>query len=68
MLYYTSCTDIVGYTHSDGYCLCPEHAKYGRMKDTGNETGKVYPIFACDETDNDLTCDVCNETILEANI
>jgi len=51
-------TEVVGYTHSDGYVLCPKHADYGDMIDTGNESGKVYPIFAGDEWDYAPTCDV----------
>jgi len=58
---------IVGYTHSGGYALCPEHADDGNMVDEGNETGYVYPIFATDETDSDIYCDVDLEVILAKN-
>ncbi len=60
--YYVHSTNIVGYTHSDGYCLCVEHGtdtQGNELPDPGNETGKVFPIFAGDETDTDLICDVC---------
>jgi len=78
-----NCTDIVGYTHSDGYCLCTLHGTDDRgneLPDAGNESGKVQPIFACEETDTDLICDACftelhaagkdvrDAIILEANI
>jgi hypothetical protein len=55
---------IVGFTHSGGYALCPEHAEYGNMVDEGNETGSVFPIFATDETDSDISCDVDLNVIL----
>lgn len=76
-------TDIIGYTHSDGYCLCPEHGtddQGNELPDPGNETGHVYPIFANAETDHDMICDACftelratgkdvrDAIILEANI
>ncbi|SRR6266568_6442216 len=55
--------DVVGFTHSDGYALCNEHADYGEMLDANNESGKVQPIFAMDEWDSFPTCDHCNEPL-----
>ena len=65
-------SSIVGYTHSDGYCLCVKHATrvkwdpkeehYVReeIKDSGNESGHVFPIFDTEETDRDIICDPCH--------
>jgi hypothetical protein len=58
---------VIGYTHSGGYALCPKHAEYGNMRDEGNETGYVFPIFATDETDSDISCDVDLNVILAKN-
>ncbi len=56
--------EIIGYTHSGGYALCPEHGEYGGMRDSGNETGYVYPIFDYDGSgDSETVCDVCLEVI-----
>ena len=57
-------TDIVGFTHSDGYALCNEHADYGEMTDDNNESGKVQPIFADTEWEYPgPCCDVCFELL-----
>jgi len=60
--YYGS--EVIGYTMSDGYALCCKHAKYGQLRDTGNETGFCYPIFDTDES-FDCCCDICLEVISE---
>lgn len=57
--------DIVGYTHSDGYALCTDHAidrrtKEGIKRDSGNESGYVQPIFEDSEWDSYPSCDVCH--------
>lgn len=69
MLHLTPSTDIVGYTHSDGYCLCLTHGtdeQGNELPDPGNESGKVQPIFAGDETDTDLICDACYSELFDA--
>jgi hypothetical protein len=55
---------IIGYTHSDGYALCSFHG-HDEMKDTGNESGHVQPVFDFMEDGYDLTCDVCHEPLME---
>jgi hypothetical protein len=60
--------EIVGYTSSGGYALCPEHADYGQRADENNETGFVFPIFVTDETGSDITCDVDHTVLLAKNI
>jgi hypothetical protein len=57
---------IIGYTSSQGYCLCEEHADYGEVVDDGNETGKVFPIFEDSEWEINVVCQVCFEEIMEA--
>jgi hypothetical protein len=64
---------VVGYTHSDGYMLCVDHArdnrtKTGLKKDTGNETGYVYPIFASSEWDYYPSCDICHDKIEDVQL
>ena len=54
--------DIVGYTHSSGYCLCTD-CEDGTTVDEGNESGFVFPIFEDAEFDSYPTCDHCNQTI-----
>lgn len=57
---------IIGYTCSQGYCLCEKHAKYGEVRDNGNETSKVSPIFEDSEWDSNVICQPCFEEIMEA--
>lgn len=63
--------EVLGYTHSGGFCLCRKHGtkiwwdqengKYvrGEIEDVGNETGHVLAILSGTETDSDLICEVC---------
>lgn len=65
--------EIVGYTHSDGYCLCPQHAfetytldgqQATRLKpDSGNEWGVVLPIWNTDEFTSVPTCEIDHEPL-----
>jgi hypothetical protein len=47
--------EVVGYTYSDGYALCVEHAT--DLSDPGSETGKVYAVFDCMDDAYELVCD-----------
>jgi hypothetical protein len=57
---FVKCTDVVGYTTSDGGVLCvPCHDK------TLVETDDlfIHPIFVSSEWDYEVVCDVCLEPI-----
>jgi hypothetical protein len=53
---------IVGYMHSDGYCLCA-NCEDGTTIDLGNDTGVMYPMFEIDEWEYHPRCDNCLEKI-----
>ena len=57
---------LLGYTYSDGYALCAEHAT--DTTDENNETGLAGGIFSWDEAHSDVVCDISGcGIILEQN-
>jgi hypothetical protein len=56
-------SDPVGYIFSDGYALCANYCTDDT--DEGNETGKADAVFNWEQAAEELTCDVCGQTLLE---
>jgi hypothetical protein len=57
---------VFGYTYSNGFALCANHAT--DTTDAGNESGYAYAVYNWLELHSDLVCDVpgCG-IILEQN-
>ena len=54
-------TDIIGYTHEDGYALCVDH---GAPIDTNEDGSPVSPVFADMSSEwADLYCDACSQRV-----